>query len=348
MSNKLVFITGGTGHIGFKTLVLALRAGHKVRAAVRSVAKKDSILSSESIKELNPGADLTFVVIPDLTVEGAYDEAVIGATYIIHLASPIVLKGEILPENFQSALITPAVSATVSILKAANKTTGVQRIVITSSIVAIIHAKYFFEIDTPEGSVWKDTDRIYIPQGPFPTDFHAYNASKIAALAATEDFMKNNKTSFDVVNIAPSFVAGRDELITKPADIAIGTNAPVAAIALGNISTNFLSGASVHVDDVAFIHVKALDPSVPAALYIANSEGYAGTVWQNATRIIAEIFPKAVAKNLLSREGKQPTLRTRIDASLAEQTFGLKFMGFDEQVKSVVQHYLQLLGEKAE
>jgi nucleoside-diphosphate-sugar epimerase len=169
MSNKLVFITGGTGHIGFKTLVLALQAGYKVRAAVCSVAKKDNILTSKSIEELNPGADLTFVIIPDLTVEGAYDEAVIGATYIIYLASPIVLKGEILPENLQSALITPAISATISILKAANKTTGVQRIVITSSIVAIIHAKYFFEIDTPEGSVWKDTDRIDIPQGPVST-----------------------------------------------------------------------------------------------------------------------------------------------------------------------------------
>jgi hypothetical protein len=97
-------------------------------------------------------------------------------------------------------------------------------------------------------------------------------------LAATKDFVKNNKTSFDIVNIAPSFVAGRDELITKPADIAVGTNAPVAAIVLGNKSTNLLSGASVHVDDVAFMHVKALDPSIPVALYIANGEGYAGTV----------------------------------------------------------------------
>jgi hypothetical protein len=34
MANDLVFITGGTGHIGFRTLVIALQLGYSVRAAV--------------------------------------------------------------------------------------------------------------------------------------------------------------------------------------------------------------------------------------------------------------------------------------------------------------------------
>lgn len=348
MSNELVFITGGTGHIGFKTLVIALQAGYKVRAAVRSEAKRDSILATKSIKDLNPGTNLTFVIVPDLTVEGAYDEAVKGATYIIHIASPIVLKGEILPENYHSTLIVPAINATVSILKAANKTTGVKRVVITSSIVAIIHAKYMFEMETPLGSVWRDTDRIEMPQAPYPSDFHAYNAGKIAALAATEDFVRNNKTSFDIVNIGPSFVAGKDELITDAKDIALGTNGPIAAIMLGNKASGPLPSTTVHVDDVAFMHVKALDSSIPAAFYIADSEGYAGTQWGHAARIIAEAFPKAVAKGVVSKDGLQPTMWNRVDASLAEKTFGFKFAGYDKQVQSVVGHYLELIGEKAE
>ena len=116
----------------------------------------------------------------------------------------------------------------------------------------------------------------------------------------------------------------------------------------GMKSASPLPSTSVHVDDVAFMHVKALDPSIAAAFYIADSEGYAGTVWQNASRIIAEAFPKAVAKGLVSIEGIQPTNRSRIDATLAEETFGFKFLGYDEQVRSVVKHYLELLGEKAE
>jgi succinate dehydrogenase (ubiquinone) flavoprotein subunit len=156
MANGLVFITGGTGHVGFRTLVTALQLGYSVRAAVRSESKKQQILSAESIKSLNPGRKLTFVIVPDLTVDGAYDEAVQGAAYIIHLASPIPLKGEIKAEDFQSALINPTISGTLSVLKAAAKTKSVKRVVITSSIVACISSEYFFDIDTPEGVVFDE------------------------------------------------------------------------------------------------------------------------------------------------------------------------------------------------
>lgn len=113
MANELVFITGATGHIGFRTLVTALLHGYSVRAAVRSESKKEQILSAPSIKSLDPGHKLTFVTVPDLTADSAYDEAVRDVTYIIHLASPIVLKGEIKPEDFQSGLIGPAISGTL-------------------------------------------------------------------------------------------------------------------------------------------------------------------------------------------------------------------------------------------
>ena len=66
------------------------------------------------------------------------DEAVKDVSYIIHIASPIVLKGEIAPENYEKELVEPAISATISILNAASKTTGVKRVVITSSVVALI------------------------------------------------------------------------------------------------------------------------------------------------------------------------------------------------------------------
>jgi len=47
-----------------------------------------------------------------------------GVKCIIRIASPIVLKAEVKPENFQKEFINPAVSATTNILKAAAKTTG--------------------------------------------------------------------------------------------------------------------------------------------------------------------------------------------------------------------------------
>lgn len=249
MAESLVFITGATGHIGFKTLVEALQAGYNVRAAVRSESKKSQILSAPSIKTLNPGPKLSFVIVPDLTAEGAYDEAVKGVTYILHLASPIVMKGEIKPENYQTELIEPAVAGTVSVLKAAAKTTGIKRVVITSSIVAIIAAKWFFEEDAPEGMVFDRDSRTPFESGPYPTDFHAYNASKVAALEATDAFVRDQKPDFDIVNIDPSFVVGKNELITDVKDITLGTNGAALGVALGNKLPYPVFGASVHVDD---------------------------------------------------------------------------------------------------
>ena len=99
---------------------------------------------------------------------------------------------------------------------------------------------------------------------------------------------------------------------------------------------------------VALMHVKALDPKIPAGTYIGNSEGYpaAGTVWQDTIQIVAKNFPKAVAKGVFPNNGVQDTIRGRIDARKSEEVFGFKFLNYEEQVKSVVTHYLELAGEE--
>jgi len=86
---NIVFITGGSGHIGSRVIVDALQAGYSVRAAVRSQEKANKVLSIPSIRAINPGNKLEFVIVPDLLVDGAYDEAIKGATYVVHVASPI-------------------------------------------------------------------------------------------------------------------------------------------------------------------------------------------------------------------------------------------------------------------
>jgi hypothetical protein len=91
------------------------------------------------------------------------------------------------------------------------------------------------------------------------------------------------------------------------------------------------------------MHVKGLDPKVPAGTYISNSEGYpgAGTVWQDATQIVAENYPEAVAKGTFPNNGIQGTRRGRVDARKSEEVFGFKFLSFKDQVKSVASHYLE-------
>jgi nucleoside-diphosphate-sugar epimerase len=137
MAGELVFITGGSGMIGYRVIVEALSAGYKVRAAVRSQAKTEKILAAPSVKSLNNGSNIEFVVVPDIVADGAYDNALNGASYIIHVASPLP-NGYKAGDSMDDYFITPAVKATLSILEAAKKSPAVKRVVITSSIVAVL------------------------------------------------------------------------------------------------------------------------------------------------------------------------------------------------------------------
>lgn len=86
-----LLITGASGLIGFRILLAALAAGHNVRYTVRSDEKAKVVSSNPAVKKLGiTGSDrLTPVVIPDLTVDGAFDSAVEGVTHIIHAGSPV-------------------------------------------------------------------------------------------------------------------------------------------------------------------------------------------------------------------------------------------------------------------
>lgn len=345
MSSDLVFMTGATGFVGHATLVAILEAGYSVRAAIRAGSRQDAVLAAPSIKALNPGSRLTFVVIPDFSVPGAYTEALKGATLIVHVASPTPANRS---PDFQSAIVEPAVAGTVGILEAALKSPSVRRVVITSSIYAMIPAKALTE-ETPYGTVFDHTSRASVAPGPFDSVMEAYGASKVAALAASDRFMAEQNPHFDLINIGPTFIVGRNELVTDANHVISGSNRTLAALIIkGGKMDNVVVGATVHVDDVARMHVKALDSKVPAGTYIGNSEGYAGIVWNNVPRIVAENYPKAAEKGILKIDGELTTSRLRIDASQTEEIMGFRFLNLEEQVKSVASQYLELLGERAE
>jgi uncharacterized protein YbjT (DUF2867 family) len=86
-SSQLVLVTGGSGHVGFRTLAFALATGYRVRAAVRSPEKAEQIKAAKSVQgHLDK---LEFVMVPDILADGAYDEAVKGVDFVLHVASPI-------------------------------------------------------------------------------------------------------------------------------------------------------------------------------------------------------------------------------------------------------------------
>lgn len=170
----------------------------------------------------------------------------------------------------------------------------------------------------------------------------AYAASKTLALHAAKEFQASHRPSFTIVYIMPSFVMGPNELANDPQTVVSGTNRMILGVVLGNKSTAPIFGLTVHVDDVAYMHVKALDPSIKGDQnFAANGDGINGMVWEDALEIVKRRFPDQVQAGILALGGTQPTLAVKYDASRAEEVLGFKFKGYEDQVVDLVQYYVE-------
>jgi len=84
----------------------------------------------------------------------------------------------------------------------------VKRIAIASSIVATILVNAFLD---PPDEVFGGQKKVPPQSGPYPSEFRGHIDSKARALAATYDFTAKMKPQFNVINIMPSFVIGKND-----------------------------------------------------------------------------------------------------------------------------------------
>ncbi|KAK1753680.1 reductase [Echria macrotheca] len=349
----LVLLTGATGFLGYNTLLDLLRSGYHVRAAVRSDAKAAKVRAAPSLKALMPSsAQLSFVLVPDMTAPGAYDEAAQGVKYIIHCANPIPSFGEgeaPSADQLEAVFVKPAAGGVTSMLNAAAKSSTVKRVVITSSTVANVPFEYYIDKATDTATrVFTPDDRIPVAPAPYGFEFEAYSAGKAAALNTIDKFVADHKDlGFDVVSILPSWIFGKDELVSSAAGMRVGsTNAVLLGVLLGTTNDLSYSGNAVKGSDVAMAHVRALQaPAVRGQghqAFVVNTT----IVWEDAITIAKKYHPEAFADGRLKDTGKQPTTALAWDVSKSEKVLGIKFSPFEEMVKEVVDQYLELLARE--
>lgn len=334
MASPNLLITGATGFIGFKILLDALESGYSVRVAVRSASGSEALLSNPKVRSLVSGNNISFVQVPDITQHGAYDEALKGVVYAIHVASPV-------PKPFfkdpQADIVQPTIKGAANLLASALKAPSVKRIVITSSIVANMPFP-------PPPTAVETTAESRVPnfEGPLDAVFPAYCASKIATLNATDKFVKEHNPSFDVVNIFPGFVHGRNELATTVQELLASSDGLLLAIILGQTFEIPRFAATAHVDDVAKVHLLALSESVQGSQDFGVT---IPTVHDEAFDFVKKAFPKAVASGIF-KPGSQPSVKINWNASKTERVFGFKFQTYETQVVDVAGQYLELLGKE--
>ncbi|KZV94789.1 NAD(P)-binding protein [Exidia glandulosa HHB12029] len=210
----VVLVTGANGFIGSWVVRRLLESGFVVHAAVRSSAKAQEIIPLFP-KECEDGR-LHFVIIPDISTPGTFDEAVKNVEAIVHTASPCV------PEvnatvNDPEYLNRPAIEGTIGLLKSVrDHSARVKRVVITGSAVAATLPSSVPSI----GAVHIDIFNDYVvdlvdkkgPNAPFAMQ---YAAAKTRSEKAVWEFVRlNTNLRFDVVMLLPPWVIG-PELVKK-------------------------------------------------------------------------------------------------------------------------------------
>ncbi|MGH8491499.1 MAG: SDR family oxidoreductase [Moraxellaceae bacterium] len=132
-SPTTVLVTGASGYIAGWIVKYLLEAGHTVHATVRDPAKAASVEHLQKMAAGTPGTLRLFKA--DLLDASSFDEAMQDCTVVIHTASPFVLSGF---KDANEALVRPAVEGTRHVLEAAKRCATVRRVVLTSSIAAVM------------------------------------------------------------------------------------------------------------------------------------------------------------------------------------------------------------------
>ncbi|KAM0714261.1 hypothetical protein Q7P37_010048 [Cladosporium fusiforme] len=345
MAGDLVLLTGATGFVGFGVLRAALQEGYRIRAAVRSEEKAETIRSNPTLQDITP-EQLSFVIVPDFLAEGAFDEAVQGVKYILHVASPIPspnISGE--NDDLDAILIQPAIQGTLGVYRSAQKAGSVQRIIVTSSAAAIVPLVAMTNPESPEASaVYSPDARAPAVPAPYMNNVQvAYNASKILALKHAEEFVATEKPGFDAIHIHPVIVLGRDELNLKAKDVSRGSNAFALNPVLGVDNPTPFPMTVTHIDDISLAHIRALDPKVEGnQSFLLSNSGEEGYTWDSTKTVAAKHFPEAIASGLLPNNGTFPGFAIKGDASKTEKLLGIKAKSFETMMVDLIGQYLEL------
>lgn len=241
--SELVLLTGASGFLGAHTALSLLRAGFRVRGAVRDVSKTTMRFRVFTPKEHQER--LSFVAL-DLTRDDGWNEAATGCTYIVHTASPVP-EG---PVKNAAEVIEPAREGTLRALLSARRA-KVRRVVLTSSTAAVIwgHAR--------------DGSKVYDEQdwSDLNDSVAAYERSKTLAERAAWKFVEElpEPERFELVTVLPGLILGP----LLDSDYSVSGTVVRALLGRELPGVPDLGFAMVDVRDAADMHVAAM--TVPEA-----------------------------------------------------------------------------------
>ncbi|MFM8972658.1 MAG: SDR family oxidoreductase [Actinomycetota bacterium] len=190
--------TGATGFIAQHCILQLLDQGYRVRGTARGEGRTEEV-ATVLRPHLGPVgrerlADGFEVANADLTVDAGWADAVAGCRFVLHVASPLPRT----PPRHENDVIVPARDGVLRVLRAAEQS-GVERVVLTSSVAAVMYGRDRDHTFTEDD--WSDLDDRRIG---------AYEKSKTLAERAAWDFMAGlgDDAPMSLAVINPGLVLG--------------------------------------------------------------------------------------------------------------------------------------------
>lgn len=292
-------MTGVSGFIASRVVVELLEQGHEVVGSMRSLKREESMraIFSEHCSSLDK---LSFVALNLLSDEG-WEAACQGMDYVLHIASPVPVQT---PKD-DNDIIQPAVQGAKRALNAASKA-GVKRVVLTSSVAAIMYGhndgrEVFSEEDWSNPLDAKDNS--------------AYTKSKTLAERAAWEFIEQDNTGLELAVVNPGMVLGP----IMEADYGASPIVVKKLLEGAFPGTPKIGFPTIDVRDVADLHITAMThPKAAGERFIAAN----GFMWmKDVSKVLKDNLPASESKKVPTKD--LPIWLMRILAN------------FDKEAKSV-------------
>ncbi|OJJ45980.1 hypothetical protein ASPZODRAFT_67391 [Penicilliopsis zonata CBS 506.65] len=329
----IILVTGASGFIASHVIRAFLQKGYNVRGTVRSEKSAAGVRKTHS----QYAEKLSLVVVPDMTVLTAFDEAVQGVDGVVHLASPFIMNAT----DFENELFVPAIQGTNAILTSIQKhSPNVTRVVITSSFGAVVDPT---KGDRP-GYTYTEADWNPITTtSTFPHNaVTAYLASKTCAEQAAWDFVESQKPSFSITTLCPPLVYGPViHAVETPAGLNT-SSADIYRLINGSEKTvpPMAFWAFVDVRDAAHAHLRAFEtPEAAGQRYLVSGSSY---TYQQICDIIRAKFPALRDSTPEGAPGEPIPSAYKLDTRKVVNELGMKFRPLEETVTDTVMSLLTL------
>ncbi|KAM4072866.1 hypothetical protein ACB094_11G172000 [Castanea mollissima] len=311
-TEKVVCVTGASGYIASWLVKLLLERGYTVKATVRDPndpKKTDHLLALDGAKERLK------LFKANLLEEGSFDSVVDECVGVFHTASPVFLAAS----DPQAELIDPAVKGTLNVLKSCSKFSSIKRVIVTSSIAAIMCGRKPLTPDVILDETWF-SDPVTCEESKL-----WYMLSKTLAEEAAWKFAKEN--GIDMITMNPGLVVG--PLLQSTTTFSVDT---ILNLINGSYASYDGNYRFVDIRDVANAHIQAFETPSASGRYCLVGRV---TPHSETLKILRELFPALFLTQ--KPEDDKPSVPTFKVSQEKARSLGINFIPLEVSLKDMIE-----------